>query len=180
MKILFDILPIVLFFAAFKLYGIYAATITAIAATVLQIAWLKLTKRKVEPMQWASLVIIVIFGGATLWFKSEAFIKWKPSILYWFFAVSLLFYQFIIKKNIIKSMMGHLFNAPDHVWKKICLYWIGFFTLMGVINLYIAYQYSTDTWVNFKLFGGIGLMILFMSGQMFILSPYMINSDKES
>ncbi len=179
MKFLFDIFPVILFFAAYKLSGIYIATAAAIAATALQILWVWLKHRKVENMQWISLALIVVFGGATLLLKDETFIKWKPTVLYWLFAAVLLVSEFAFRKNLIRAMMEKQVTAPDPVWRKLLLGWIGFFAFMGVLNIYVAYGYPTDTWVSFKLFGGIGLMILFVIGQAVVLAPHMKESNSE-
>lgn len=179
MKFLFDIFPVILFFVAFKLYDIYTATMVAIAATVLQIAWIWLKHRKVGNMQWISLALIVVFGGATLLLHDETFIKWKPTVLYWLFSITLLVAGLAFRKNLIKSMMENHVNAPDGVWKKLLAGWIAFFALMGALNIYVAYNYSTDTWVSFKLFGGMGLMILFMLGQAFLLAPHIKEKESE-
>ena len=172
MKLLIDFFPIILFFAAFKLWGIYAATGVAIAATVVQIAYLRLRHGKVEPMQWMSLGIIVLFGGATLLAQSETFIKWKPTVLYWLMGGTLLAGQLLFRRNFIKSLMGAQIKLPDAVWRQLNWAWAGFFTTMGVLNLWVAYQFDTDTWVNFKLFGGIGLMLAFVIAQALFLGRY--------
>jgi intracellular septation protein len=179
MKFLFEIFPIVLFFAAFKLFGIYVATAVAIAATVAQISWVWIKHRKVENMQWISLALIVVFGGATMLLRDETFIKWKPTVLYWLFAATLLVSEFAFRKNLIKSMMEKQISAPDAVWKKLLFGWTGFFAVMGVLNLYVAYNYTTDTWVSFKLFGGIGLMLVFVLGQAILLAPHMKEKEIE-
>lgn len=179
MKLLSDIFPVILFFAAFKFFGIYTATAVAIAATVLQICWIWFKHRKIGNMQWISLALIVVFGGATLLLRNEAFIKWKPTVLYWLFAVVLLVSEFVFRKNLIRTMMEKQVSAPDAVWKKLLFGWTGFFAVMGVLNLYVAYSYSTDTWVNFKLFGGIGLMIVFVIGQALLLAPHMKEKEAE-
>ncbi len=179
MKFLFDIFPVILFFAAFKFFDIYTATMVAIGATVLQIGWVWFKHRKVENMQWISLALIVVFGGATLLLRDETFIKWKPTVLYWLFAVTLLVSELVFRKNLIKSMMDKQVTAPDAVWKKLLFGWMGFFAVMGVLNLYVAYSYSTDTWVSFKLFGGIGLMIVFVLGQAVLLAPHMKEKEAE-
>ena len=173
MKFLFDIFPVILFFAAFKFYGIYVATTVAIVATVLQIGWVWLRQRKVDNMQWISLGLIVVFGGATLLLRDETFIKWKPTVLYWLFSTVLLVSELVFRKNLIRTMMASQVSAPNAVWKKLLAGWIGFFAVMGVLNLYVAYNFSTDTWVNFKLFGGIGLMLVFVIGQAILLAPHM-------
>lgn len=179
MKFLFDIFPVILFFAAFKFFGIYIATAVAIIATVLQIGWVWLRHRKVDNMQWISLALIVVFGGATLLLRDETFIKWKPTVLYWLFAVTLLASELVFRKNLIRAMMEKQVTAPDAVWRKLLFGWMGFFAVMGILNLYVAYNYSTDTWVSFKLFGGIGLMIVFVIGQAILLAPHMKEKEAE-
>ena len=171
MKFLFDLFPVILFFVAFKLVDIYVATATAIVATFAQVAWLKLRNRKVEPMLWASLAIIVVFGGATLVLKDETFIKWKPTVLYWLFG-AVLAGAAALKRNLIRAMLSEHMQMPDAVWSRLNLSWIGFFLVMGLLNLYVAYNFSTDLWVNFKLFGGMGLMFLFVVGQALVLGKY--------
>lgn len=173
MKFLFDLFPVLLFFIAFKIAGIYAATAIAIAATVVQIAWVWLRHRKVEPMQWISLAIIVVFGGATLLLHNETFIKWKPTVLYWLFAGVLLVSVLGFRRNLIRKMMEKQVALPDAVWGTLNLAWAGFFVIMGLLNLYVAYSFSTDIWVNFKLFGGLGLMLVFIIIQSAWLSRHM-------
>ncbi len=173
MKFLFDLLPVILFFVVFKFAGIYAATGVAIAATFAQIGWLTFRRRKVDTMMWMSLAIIVVFGGATLLLKDETFIKWKPTVLYWLFSGTLLAGQLLFRKNFIRSMMGKQVALPERVWRKLNWSWAGFFALMGTANLYVAFNFSTDAWVNFKLFGGMGLMLVFVVLQALFLSRYM-------
>ena len=173
MKLLVDFFPIILFFAAFKLWGIYVATAVAIVATFVQIGYLRATTGKVEPMQWVSLGVIVLFGGATIALQNETFIKWKPTVLYWLMGGVLLVGQVFFRKNLLKSLMGSQLELPDPVWRVTNWSWITFFTAMGVINLWVAYTFDTDTWVNFKLFGGMGLMLLFVVGQAVYLGRYL-------
>jgi intracellular septation protein len=170
-KFLFDLFPVVLFFVAFKIAGIYVATAVAIAATAAQVGWLKLRRRKVEPMLWASLAIIVVFGGATLALQDETFIKWKPTVLYWLFA-AVLGGAGLARRNLIRAMLSQHMQLPDPVWSRLNLAWIGFFAVMGVLNLYVAYNFSTDLWVDFKLFGGMGLMLVFVFAQALVLGKY--------
>ncbi len=180
MKLLIDFFPIVLFFAAFKLWGIYPATAVAIVATMVQIAYLRFKLGKVEPMQWVSLGVIVLFGGATLLAQDENFIKWKPSVLYWLMGGVLLIGQVLLKKNFIQKLMGAQLQLPEPAWRTLNWAWIGFFTAMGGLNLWVAYQFDTDTWVNFKMFGGLGLMLLFVLGQALYMSRYLQESAPES
>jgi intracellular septation protein len=172
MKLLADFFPIILFFAAFKFAGIYVATGVAIAATVIQIAWLRFTRGKVEPIQWVSLAIIVAFGGATIALHDETFIKWKPTILYWVMGAILAAGQLVIRKNLLKSVMGSQLELPEEAWRVMTWSWIAFFALMGVINLWVAFNFDTNTWVNYKLFGGMGLMVVFILGQAVYLSKH--------
>jgi len=172
MKMLFDIFPVVLFFVAFKLYGIFVATAVAMGATFCQIGWLWLRGRKIDKTLWVSLAVITVFGSATLISENETFIKWKPTVLYWLFGVVLAGSALLFRKNLVRSMMAHQVDLPEEIWGKLQASWIGFLTFMGALNLYVAYNYSTDAWVNFKLFGGIGLMLLFVLGQALVLSRY--------
>ncbi|MGH8662764.1 MAG: septation protein A [Burkholderiales bacterium] len=172
MKFLFDIFPVVLFFAAYKLADIFVATAVAIAATFVQIGWVWMRTRKIEPMLWVSFAIIVVFGGATLLLRDETFIKWKPTVLYWLFGAALLIAAHGFGKNLIRAMMGSQIALPDRVWTRLNQSWVGFFVVMGVLNLYVAYSFSTDTWVDFKLFGATGLMLLFVLGQALMLTKY--------
>ncbi len=197
MKLLFDLFPVILFFVAFKyseknpelaaswvgsLLGsaavdikqapILLATVVVIAATVAQIAWVHFRHGKVDKMLWVSLVLVSFFGGMTLIFQDETFIKWKPTILYWVFAGSMAFGALVLKKNAIKAMLGEQMTLPEAVWSKVNFSWVAFFIFMGVLNLVIAFNFPTDVWVNFKLFGGMGLLLVFVVGQGMLLSKY--------
>jgi len=202
MKLLFDLFPVILFFAVFKFAGaqpdaaqafaaqylmflvadgeitakqapILLATAVAILATLAQVLWLLLRRRHVDTMLWVSLVIIVVFGGATIYFHDEMFIKWKPTVLYWCFALALLGAQLLMRKNLIRSLMGKQMALPDPVWDNLNLAWSGFFAAMGALNLYIAFNYPLEFWVNFKMFGFIALMIAFVIAQTVYLSRYL-------
>jgi intracellular septation protein len=177
MKFLFDLFPVILFFIAFKLADIYVATAVAIGATFIQVGWLKLRGKRVEPMLWASLAIIAVFGGATLLLQDETFIKWKPTVLYWLFG-AVLAAAALFGRNLIRTMLSDQMQLPAPVWSRLNWSWIAFFAFMGAINLYVAYNYSTDNWVNFKLFGGMGLMLLFVFAQAMVLSRYVNEKDE--
>jgi intracellular septation protein len=179
MKFLFDLFPVILFFIVYKFFGIYAATATAIAATIVQIGWVKYRHGKVDGALIASGVIIVVFGGATLLLHDESFIKWKPTVLYWLFAISLVGTNLLFKKNLIRSLMDKKISMPEKVWDKLNLAWAIFFAVLGCLNLYVAFNFSTDTWVNFKLFGTMGLMLVFVIGQSIALDKHMIAKDSE-
>ena len=172
MKLLLDFLPIILFFAAFKFAGIYVATGVAIVATILQIGWMRWRTGKIEPMQWISLAVIVVLGGATLVAHSETFIKWKPTVLYWVLGGILGVGQ-LAGRTFLRSLLGSQLDLPDAAWRVMTWSWTGFFAAMGVINLWVAYHFDTDTWVNFKLFGGMGLTLLFVLAQGVYLSRHM-------
>lgn len=174
MKFFFDIFPVILFFIAFKLGDIFIATGVAIAATFAQIGWVWFKHRKVDTMLWTSLGIITVFGGLTLIFHDETFIKWKPTILYWAFAVAMLIGTLVFGKNLIRSVLAEQMKLPESVWNKVNWSWISFFVFMGFANLAVAFAFnlSTDDWVNFKLFGGMGLMFVFVIIQGLILSKY--------
>ncbi|MEO8417988.1 MAG: septation protein A [Methylophilaceae bacterium] len=179
MKFLFDLFPVILFFIVYKFFGIYAATATAIAATIIQIGWVKYRHGKVDNALIASGVIIVVFGGATLLLHDESFIKWKPTVLYWLFAISLVVTNVLFKKNLIQSLMGKKISMPEKIWDKLNLAWAIFFAMLGCLNLYVAFNFSTDVWVNFKLFGTMGLMLAFVIGQSIALDRHMTAKDNE-
>ena len=172
MKFLFDLFPVILFFVAFKFADIFVATGVAIAATVLQIGYVLARGRKVTNMQWASLVIIGLFGGATLLLRDETFIKWKPTVLYWLAGISFLG-GLAFGRNLVKAVMSEGLELPEPIWFKLCIAWGVFFLFKGTLNLYVAYTYPTEFWVTFKLFGGMGLMLLFIIAQALWLSKYL-------
>jgi intracellular septation protein len=172
MKFLFDLLPVALFFVAFKVADIYVATAVAIATTFVQVAWLKLRGKPVHAMLWASLGIIAFFGGATLLLQDETFIKWKPTVLYWLLAAVLAVAALVFHRNLVRAMLSEQVQLPDPVWARLNWSWVAFFAFMGGLNLYVAFNYSTDLWVNFKLFGGMGLMLLFVLVQAAFLAKY--------
>ncbi|WP_126444788.1 septation protein A [Sulfuricystis multivorans] len=178
MKFLFDLFPVILFFVAYKFAGIYVATGVAIVATCAQIGWVHFRHGKVDKMLWVSLVLIVVFGGMTLLLHDPTFIKWKPTILYWLFALVLSGSAWLFDKNLIRSMLGQQMTLPDGIWSRLNLAWAAFFALMGALNLYVAYHFSEDAWVNFKLFGGMGLMLAFVVAQGLFLAKHL--EDKES
>ena len=178
MKLLIDFFPILLFFAAFKLWNIFVATGVAIVATIVQIAWLRYSRGKVEPMQWLSLGIILVFGSATILLHDENFIKWKLTVLYGAMAATLLAGQVVFRKNLLKSVMGTQLELPEVAWRGMTWSWIVFFVVMAVLNLWVAHNFSTDTWVNFKMFGSLGLTIVFVVGQALYLGRYMKDGEE--
>ena len=181
MKFLFDLFPVILFFAAFKFGNIFLATGVAMAASVAQIAWVWGRHRKVDPMLWISLAIIIVFGGLTLVLHDETFIKWKPTILYWAFALVLTSGRLFFGKNFIHTMLREQLVLPETIWKRLNWAWIVFFTVMGFVNLAVAFafDFSTETWVNFKLFGTTALMFVFVVIQMLMLAKYIEVEEKK-
>jgi intracellular septation protein len=172
MQMLADYLPLILFFVAFKWQGIYVATAVAIVASIIQIAWLRIKRGRVEVIHWLSLAIIVIFGGATLALHDDTFIRWKPTVLYGLFGAILAAGRIGFRKNLLRYLMKGVV-LPEPVWVRLTWAWVSFFAFMGALNLYVAYSYSLDTWVNFKVWGGIGLFLVFAVVQGFWLSRYL-------
>lgn len=172
MKLLFDFFPILLFFVVFKFYGIFAATATAIIATFAQVGYFWFKHRRVEKMHLVTLVLITVFGGATLLLEDEIFIKWKPTVLNWLFAVAFLGSQFIGKKTLTERMMEKAIELPKNIWNRLNWSWVLFFTVLGVANIFVLYNYDTETWVNFKLFGMMGLTVLFVVLQSLVLARF--------
>jgi intracellular septation protein len=179
LKFLFDLFPVLLFFVAFKVAGIYVATAVAIVASALQVGWVLARGGKVTNMQWTGLAIIVVFGGATLLLRDETFIKWKPTVLYGLAGGAFLG-ALAFGKNLIKAVMAEGIELPEPIWFKLCVAWGVFFLLQGALNLWVAYTFSTDTWVNFKLFGAMGLMLLFVIAQALWLSRHLPDEAKET
>ena len=209
MKFLFDLFPVILFFAVYKFgdsnqdwahnmaleylgplvaggavppaqSAILLATAVAIVATVLQVGYLLARGRKVDNMLWISLGVIVVAGGATIYFHDDLFIKWKPTILYWAFALALLVAQVFYKKNLMRSVMEANIKLPDPVWDKLGYVWILFFAGMGLLNLLVAFvifRLDTSAWVSFKLFGFTGIFFAFVVIQTMMLSKYIKEED---
>ena len=174
MKFLFDLFPVILFFIAFKFYGIFIATAVAIAATIGQIIYSKVRHGKVDPMLLVSGGIIAVLGTATLLLHDQTFILWKPTVLYWFIAGALLVSQLFFKKNLIRAVMEKQMAMPEFIWIRLNIAWAVFFTVLGFVNLYVAFHYSLDTWVDFKLFGITGLMFVFIITQTLLVSKYIM------
>jgi intracellular septation protein len=197
MKFLFDLFPVILFFVSFKLAEkqpddaaawlgqfigsgvvdstqapILIATVVVIVATLAQVAWVLLRHGKVDKMLWLSLFLVVFLGSLTLYFNNASFIKWKPTVLYWAFALGLALSSLLFRKNGIKAMLGAQIELPEPVWTRLNLAWVAFFAGMGALNLFVAFNFPIDVWVNFKLFGGMGLLLAFMVAQGVFLSKY--------
>lgn len=178
MKLLFDFLPILVFFLVYKSTGdIIIATAVLIPATLIQVAYTWIKHRQVEKMHIVSLVLVVLLGGATVLLGDGDFIKWKPTIVNWLFAVVFFGSQFIGHRNIIERMMGDKLELPHKTWRTLNLAWVGFFILSGSVNLYVAFNFSEDVWVDFKLFGLLGMTIVFIILQGIYLSSHLQNKE---
>lgn len=177
MKILADLFPVILFFIAYQLFDIYIATQAAIAAAAVQVVYNRLRYGKVETMHWVTLGLLIVFGGLTLALRDPTFIKWKPTVVNWLFAAAFLLSQIFMERSLLRRMMDHAVSMPDAAWLRLNTAWVTFFTAMGMLNLYIAYNFSEAVWVNFKLFGFLGLTLVFMLAQGFYLARF-IEPDK--
>lgn len=174
MKLLFDFFPILLFFVCYKFFGIYSATAVAMAASVVQVVFHRIKHKRYENMHLISLGLILVLGGATLFFHNPWFIKWKPTGIYWLSSLVFIGSSFIGKKPLIQKMMDGNINLPPKIWLRLNTAWAIYFLLMGTLNIYVAYYYDTDFWVNFKLFGGAGCMIVFVFIQAMYLTRHAI------
>ena len=202
MKLLLDFLPLVFFFATYKFAGAHAdaaaafathwfggvvsggvvgakeapvllATIVVIAATLAQVVFMRINKRKIDLMLWISLVMVVLFGGLTIYFHNDTFIKWKPSIVCWMMGLVFWSSQTFLHRNLLRSTLGEELELPDKVWQRLNFAWVAYFAAMGLINLWVAYTFSTDAWASFHSFGSLGLSVLFIVGQFAYLSKHM-------
>jgi intracellular septation protein len=178
-NMLIDFIPVLLFFIAFKLYGIYVATTVGIVATALQVVVTRIVRKSFDKQQLVTLVVFVVFGGMTLYFHNPLFVKWKPTVVFWVFGVVFFFSQFIGKKPLAQRMLEKLMEGQDHssvppmIWKRLNLAWAAFFIVLGSLNLYVAYYFSTDVWVNFKVYGIMGILLAFSFVQAMCLTRYM-------
>lgn len=217
MKFLFDLFPVIAFFTTYMVaervpvqasalatrvlgsFGgqviasqapILLATLVAIVVTAGQVGYLLVRKRKVDRMLWISLAVIIVMGGATLLLRDDRFIKWKPTVLYWAFALVLLGSDLLFRKNLIRNMMQEQMVLPESIWRRLNLSWVGFFILMGMVNLYVAFwpcfnqapctpRFTQDQWVKFKLFGSMGLMVVFVVAQALMLSRFLEQQERK-
>jgi intracellular septation protein len=202
MKFLFDLFPVILFFITLKiaektanaslilgkilttfgiattvkpsLVPIMLATVAVIIASIIQIVWAKIRYKKVDKTLWMSAILVTVLGSMTLYFQNDAFIKWKPTLLYWIFTTAILAAHWFWQKNIIKTMMGKEVKLPESIWIKLNYAWAIFFAALGCLNLYVAFNFSIDTWASFKLFGTMGLMFVFIITQSLMINQYLI------
>lgn len=165
MQFLVDLLPVIAFFVAYKLAGIYVATAVLIVGVLLQTAISWVRHRKVSGMLLASAVLVLVFGGLTLLIRDPVFIKWKPTIVNWLFAAAFLASQYLGGATVVQRMLGENVTLDGASWKRLNLMWVGFFVVAGALNIFVAYRFDEATWVNFKLFGLMGLTLLFALAQ---------------
>jgi len=177
MKMLFDFFPVLLFFAAYKMYDIYMATAVLIIACTIQTCGHRIIKGRFETSHLITLALVALFGGLTLILQDEVFIKWKPTAINWLFAIVFIGSQFIGEKCIIERMMGANITLPVAIWTRLNIAWAIFFAALGALNLYVAFSFDTDTWVNFKLFGLMGLTFTFIIAQSLYLLPYLKEAE---
>lgn len=201
MKLLFDFLPLVFFFATYKLSEVHKekaialanqylgglvrggpitgleapillATVVVIVTTLVLVLIMKLRGHKLDKLLWANVGIVTVLGLATVWFRNETFIKWKPTLIYWVMGTAFAFSERFTGQNLLYTLVGKETDVPLPVWQRLSWAWGGFFGFVGVLNLYVAYHYSTDVWVDFKLFGSMGLMVVFIVAQGIYLSRH--------
>jgi len=177
MKLFYDLLPIILFFIAYKVQGIYAATMVAIAAVSLQVVITLAKKQKPDLMQLITLGMVVLLGGSTLILHNELYIKWKPTAVYWLLALVFAGSQWIGEKNLVQKMLDKNLTLPSKGWKRLNFSWVIFFIVMGILNLIVVHYFDTDTWVNFKLFGTLGLTLVFVVLQGLLVSRYIPKNE---
>jgi intracellular septation protein len=179
MKFLFDYFPIICFFVAYKFSNIYTATAVTIGASLIQLTVYWIIHRKFETLHTLTFLFIVLLGGSTLLFHKDIFIKWKPSVIYWIFALTLLFTQFFSTKTLLERMLSEKITLTTSIWKKLNLSWAIFFLLLGFLNVYVVYHFDTNAWVNFKLFGTFGITLIFIIAQALYMTRHMHVSDKK-
>jgi intracellular septation protein len=180
MKFLYDFLPILVFFIAYKCFGIYVATALSVLTSLAQVSWTYFyLRRRPETMHLITFLLIMILGGATLFFQNELFIKWKTTAVYWALGSAFLLSQFFAKKPLVEHMMGDAIQLPKQIWARLNISWALFSYIMGSLNLWVLYNFDTDTWVNFKLYGTLGLTVIFALLQAFALSKHSKNFSQD-
>jgi intracellular septation protein len=186
MKFLFDFFPVLAFFITYFVaearaegQGFYVATAVLIAASIIQVSVYWIIKHRFEKMHIITLVVVLILGGATLLYQDKHFVMWKPTAVNWLFALVFLGSHFIGGKTMVQRMMGHALSLPAHAWSTLNMSWIIFFVAMGILNIYVAYNFSEAFWVKFKLFGILGCTILFAIGQSIYMSRFMSEVEEK-
>jgi intracellular septation protein len=181
MQLFYEILPVFLFFIAFKFYGIYVATTVGIVATFIQVIATRVWQGSWDRKQLITLCVFLFFGGMTLYFHNPIFVKWKPTIVFWIFAIAMLGSHFFSTKTLTQRMMENMVeekggSVPRQVWNKLSILWVFFFGVLGAINLYVAYYFSNDAWVNFKFYGITAALFLFSIFQAIYLMRHLPES----
>ncbi|PIT14072.1 septation protein A [Snodgrassella alvi] len=172
MKAVFEFLVVILFFATYVLTkNIILATEVAIVAGIIQAAWCLFKYRRLQTMQWVSLLLVVVMGGATIYLKDPRFIKWKPTALFWIMSIGLMI-SHLCDKNVLKSTIGKEISLPEPAWRKLTCAWVIFLLALGALNLWVAFNFTEAQWVNFKLFGSTTILVLFTIGQTVYISQY--------
>ncbi len=179
MKFITDLLPVILFVVAYQMYDIYIATLVLMGAVIAQLGLLKLTGHPIEKMHWVTLALVLAFGSLTISFRDPLFIMWKPTVVNWLLAAVLLISGWLMRRSLMQRMLDQIAIFPDQVVKRLNYAWAVFFVFLGIINLWVAYNFSEETWVNFKLFGLMGLSLIFVIGQGFYLARYMPKNATE-
>jgi intracellular septation protein len=202
MKFLLDFLPLAFFFLTYRIAGLHPdaaaafatrwlgglvqggvvgakeapvllGTVVVLAATLLQVAWMKAMRRKIDLMLWISLALVVVLGGMTVWFHNETFIKWKPSVAFWLMGLTFWVSQAFFNRNLLRQTLGHELDLPDLVWRRLNFAWVAYFGVMGLVNVWVVYSFSTDAWANFHTFGTTALSFAFIIGQGIYLSRHL-------
>lgn len=179
MHIIFEYIPLVIFLVVYKLEGIYWATGSLIVTSALQILYYLIARKPVPNRQWIMFGLIAVFGGLTIFFHNDAFIKWKVTIINFFFALALLVADFGFNKNLLKKFLAEALTLPENIWRRLNLAWVGFFIFCGALNLYVAFNFEQETWVNFKVFGLTVLTFVFAIGSIMSLYKYMPKEDED-
>jgi intracellular septation protein len=180
MQALFDFFPLILFFICYKLFGIYVATAAAMLSSLTQVIIYRIRHQRFEMMQLLGMGLILLLGGLTLAFHNPWFIKWKPTVIYWLSGLALLSSSWMASKPLVQKLMEKNIQLPNKIWKRLNYAWSIFFMILGFANIFVAYQFDTDTWVNFKLFGGTSCMIIFILLQAYYLSKHEIAEENEN
>jgi intracellular septation protein len=171
-QFLIDYIPILVFFVAYKCYGIYTATTIAIAISFLQVIWKRVQLKRFEPVSGCTFLALAVLGGATLFFQNSLFLKWKPTVVYWVMGLAFLITPWMHHETLVQKMFRQVIQLLPTQWSLLNYIWVAFFLFMGILNLYVAYNCNTDTWVNFKLFGTLGITLLFLVGQGLFMAKY--------
>jgi intracellular septation protein len=208
MKFLFDLLPVILFVVTYKIGDLNHeaaaalanqyfswmassgaieaktaptmwATLVTIIGTFGQVVWLVARGKHVDRMLLATFAIIVVLGGATIWLQNETFIKMKPTVLYWLLAVVFLVAEFAFRKNLIRTMLSKAMQLPEPMWRTLLWWWVAFFLAVGAVNIYVAFNFPTGVWVDFKVFGLYGLSFVFIVTQVLVLSKYVVVQEPQ-